>query len=105
MATRPRIDSIEAHSQAEIEKMEVTAVVCVRVPPSLVLAFPDNLIGKCGTCGAAVQFRPAAPPGPRMCYECFIIKSNEDDGEEIDIHVSDQAVEEVVEYLKKKGEN
>jgi hypothetical protein len=43
-------------------------LICMRLTTPLLL--PDNRIGRCKECLCKVQFRPFAPRGPRMCFEC-----------------------------------
>lgn len=43
-------------------------VICMRITAPLIL--PDNQTGNCRACGWRVQFRPDAPSGPRLCFEC-----------------------------------
>lgn len=38
---------------------------------------PDNVLGKCTSCGHPVQWRPHAPPSRRVCVEC--VSHGEDD--------------------------
>lgn len=48
----------------------IAAVLCFRCDDEHPLLEPDARIGACGRCGAGVQFRPSAPPGPRLCLIC-----------------------------------
>lgn len=47
-------------------------VVCTRLVGAKIL--PDNRIGACAHCGAAIQFRPvvAAMPATRLCLFCAL---------------------------------
>jgi hypothetical protein len=47
---------------------DVALLVCMRITDPLIM--PDNLIGTCQNCGWKIQFRPPAPDGVRLCFEC-----------------------------------
>ena len=46
------------------------AVLCLLCDDGHPLLYLDNLIGRCRDCRGRVQFRPTAPPGPRLCLIC-----------------------------------
>ena len=48
----------------------VDAVLCLLCGDGHPLLYLDNLIGRCRDCRLRVQFRPTAPPGPRLCLIC-----------------------------------
>lgn len=48
----------------------VALVICARLDLDHPLYFADNLFGDCEDCGCNLQWRPHAPPGPRLCVCC-----------------------------------
>jgi hypothetical protein len=49
---------------------KINFVVTARLDLDHPLYFPDNQFCDCEDCGCNLQFRPDAPPGPRLCICC-----------------------------------
>ena len=53
------------------EVKEAVFIICM--PLTSPLVEPDNHVGPCAFCGAAVQFRPDHPAGPmKVCMKCAV---------------------------------
>lgn len=65
------------------------------------LNYPDNVVGTCDTCGAAIQYRPHAPVVKRMCVTCCAPLINE----ETQFEVTEETMDDVRAYLAKNPAN
>jgi hypothetical protein len=62
----------------EDDRLEDMAfIVCARIDPGQGLMLPDNRVGTCNDCGAAVQFRPDVPRKmTKVCIGCWAIRQS-----------------------------
>jgi hypothetical protein len=75
---------------------EEIVVVCAKIEGPLLLS--DNLVGRCFECRRRVQYRPHAPEGRKLCFECAVPHML--DGAEIG--TTDRMIEDYQNFLRRK---
>jgi hypothetical protein len=93
-------NKIEIVSPDEADEAE--CVICI--PLTYPMTYPDNMVGECSRCGAALQHRPHIPNAPLVCVPCITPELLEQQAKgDLVVQITPKTAAEVEEYLRKKN--